>query len=805
MNSISTRFAAAGLAALSFVSAASAQDPAALSFVSAASAQDPAALSFVSAASAQDPAALSFVSAARTQDPAAPTGKAPAAQAPTWESLAEQARYAEEHTRDFDKSAQLFGQASALAQKQGDAPNAKALDDARARVLARKSGIQAGGQEAYDAKRERAMLLIREIGSGDIGESGKSQGYRDLALLGAQVVPWLEKAIDGPFEQDEVSISGESKYFVKAIAMMSAPEGLAAMDRLLSSSDPLVRRAVAEYADPERHRAQLLRALKDPAQGVRERALATLAASDDPALTEVMRAAARGASGDAFEWLARREPSFLVQVAADKASPGTLRERVLNRLIDTEPLALADEHIDALLLLARERGAEGPRVLAMNLVYKLTRTSMSPETAKRIETAVLSDFAHYPRPAVTGVLLRVGGPQALKVLVEQICAGGYPNSAETQQGISRILARCGPADFAAVADAYGKMPPRLPGVLSNDAQVRPPLQGWLGAMLDQGLGSQAIAQAAGSMDPLIRRDFMQDVGLPWISRIPVGMQNATIPSVDPGLLTLLREMPTGASSDYVRAKAIGMGASGDPKVLPELVAMVSPNSNSDGYVQWAIRRVAGKDPQRWRVVIEQLMASESVSTEDLSRSFRELIGERQPTEILGLVKSLWKPAHAEKLAALVLESVPGPEGSAFLLEHYAQLPLVASKVREGIIKRFADEVYQPATALVGEALRDTDDRVRNAAFQAFNRFRENRQLVSDFKAWTEESALGDKTTAELLALLDSSNPQVLVATVKALGALKVRSALPRLIALLEARGNDAALVDAVGDAIERLK
>ena len=749
-------------------------------------------------------AALLLASGARAQDSAQPAGKAPATQAPTWESLAEQAGYAEEHERDFDKAAGLFGQASALAQKQGDAVAARAMDEARSRVLARKAGIQGSGDKA-DAMQERMLRMIRQIGIGSDGSAETHTAFRDLALLGSSAVPWLEKAVDGPFEQAGVPVDGESKRFVKAIAMMSAPEGLASMDRLLASSDPLVRRAVAEYADPERHRAHLLRALKDPAQGVRERALATLAESDDPALTEVMRAAARGASGDAFEWLARREPSFLVQVAMDKASPGTVRERVLERLINTEPLALADEFIDGLLSIARAPGAEGPRVLAMNLIYKLTRTGLSPASAKRIESSVLSSFADYPKPAVTGVLLRVGGPGSLKILVEQVCGGAYQNASEVQQGISRILARCAAADFAAVAGAYGQLPPRLPGVISNDNQVRPPLQGWLGAMLDQGLGSEAISRAAASMDPLIRRDFMQDVGLPWISRIPVSMQNATIPGVDQGLLALLREMPSSGSSEILRAKAIGMGASGDPKILPELVAMVSANSSTDNYVQWAIRRVAGKDPQRWRVVIEQLMASESVSTDDLSRSFRDLIGERQPAEILALVKSMWKPTHAEKLSALVLESVPGPEGSAFLLEHYAQVPLVASKVREGIIKRFAAEVYQPATELIGQALRDSDDRVRNAALGAFSRYRENRQVVSDFHAWTEESSQGDKTTAELLALLDSSNPQVLIATVKALGALKVRPALPRLIALLEARGNDAALVAAVGDAIERLK
>jgi HEAT repeat protein len=114
----------------------------------------------------------------------------------------------------------------------------------------------------------------------------------------------------------------------------------------------------------------------------------------------------------------------------------------------------------------------------------------------------------------------------------------------------------------------------------------------------------------------------------------------------------------------------------------------------------------------------------------------------------------------------------------------------------------ASLLYEPAIPLLGQALEDLDQDVREQARAAFHAFKEHREALEEFAAWT----LGDRAARaqidELIALLSSPDREVVLGAVNALGAVRGRAALPDLVRLL-AR-DDEALRTAVHAAIERM-
>jgi hypothetical protein len=134
-----------------------------------------------------------------------------------------------------------------------------------------------------------------------------------------------------------------------------------------------------------------------------------------------------------------------------------------------------------------------------------------------------------------------------------------------------------------------------------------------------------------------------------------------------------------------------------------------------------------------------------------------------------------------------------------VLELYSSLPASASAARAVAIKRFGTNLYEPAIDLLGEALRDSDLSVREAAQAAFQRFREHREALEEYEAWRQASDDARETVAELVKLLASDNKDVVRGAVEALGAVKARTALPQLVALLGR--DDAELKAAVNKAI----
>jgi HEAT repeat protein len=83
-----------------------------------------------------------------------------------------------------------------------------------------------------------------------------------------------------------------------------------------------------------------------------------------------------------------------------------------------------------------------------------------------------------------------------------------------------------------------------------------------------------------------------------------------------------------------------------------------------------------------------------------------------------------------------------------------------------------------------------------------NAFRKQREALEEFDLWMQAARHEASTTSQLVALLASQDRAVVLGAVKALTAIKARSALPALVALL-AR-NDKELTSAVEAAISAM-
>ena len=89
-----------------------------------------------------------------------------------------------------------------------------------------------------------------------------------------------------------------------------------------------------------------------------------------------------------------------------------------------------------------------------------------------------------------------------------------------------------------------------------------------------------------------------------------------------------------------------------------------------------------------------------------------------------------------------------------------------------------------------------------AARQAFAQFKAQREAMEEFKAWMSTDKAARDSTAQLVALLDNANKDVVLGAVRSLATLKAKTALPALVKLLEK--NDPDVKKAVQDAIGKI-
>lgn len=727
-------------------------------------------------------------------------------------SLLEQALFAEEQSRDFVKALELFERARAAAATAKDAAAEETARRGAERVRARSAGVAQAPSEAQSLESRIAGLLRDYLRQPD-GTQQQADAANEVVIFGASAVGIIERGIEGPprLEFATGAVMEPPNWVerhVSLLARMTAPEAGAALDRLLSSPDPLVRRSVATCAQPDRHRAQLLRALKDPAPQVAERAISSLANSNDPALADLMRNAALKDNSTAMEWLLdNARAGQLVDMIADKALPAGVRTRACAVLAGARGGQASKAALDAILSLLRELGEESHRQAAMESLFKLvteTWPRIPQELLRQLEDALRTDAERIPQPLGDRLLHRIGTARSLPYLVERYFTTTNPNLRIPDP--NSMLARCGVGDFVAVSAALGLVPSRDP----RQDVFGSALFQWLRGAAESSVSSANLVQGLALQSANSRGMFLQGVVVPWIAaRISEDgeVSAAERAAVGSELAPVAQELFESSDGGERRAGARVMGVLGDPRFLPALLRGCKLGDNTESLR--AVRRVVAQQPARAADVIAFLLGDDtSWEGDDFVSVFSALFPSRAPDDVLKLAVESWTSrasanAH-RRLMYLVAKCVPGEAGDQFLMAHYRELDSAAWQARQATLLRFAASLYPPGVDLIGEALRDPSSSVRTAAHKAFDAYRTQAVVFEEFQSWASRAARRDGAAHEFMLKVQGNDPGVVGVAALALGALSVPESRPLIQEAIQRFETNAEVVATLRRALEML-
>ena len=755
-------------------------------------------------------AAFFLASSAVQENPKAPTPRA----------AIEQAAYVEEHERDFEKAVGLYAEAELEARKAGDEGAAIEAAAAKRRLEARIAGKQdpAVTEQQSEAVVNRIGELLQsleryssQIGSQSPGWADYSSNSSDLSVYGAAAVPWLESLLEpSPEKIGDYVVSMDTKLAARLLSELATGAGSEALGRALSSKDPLIRRAVADHMSAERHRALLERAATDPVPQVRSAAISKLLGLDDPALQPLVEREALRGDYKAVQWLARHASERLLELAGSPDVGAGIVNYSFKLLAQAKTLPPTQRAASELLRLSRELPDVNHRNNAIEALLLLLQKPWdgAPDSQRAfIQEQILNGPEDFPKPGVYSVLGQVGDMRALEFLAKEHAREEEGRTKNTRIALSKsivsVLRGTQPRDFEALVRLYGEIP--IP------AGARPSLTNhheWILSRLGEltergGIPASTLARGYDGLEGLLKQSYL-GVANRWLASQPPlkdlddDVWNVSESSLDAALIPILRDLLNGHQSYKVMAIG-GIYAAGDIDSLHEILRELTTSryARLANIAEGAAHRFADANPRRVSELIGEAIRN------GISPGVLRVLDAPYDLE---LFKSLWTTskeadARVELLSALI-GHVSGKEADALIVEHYHAIPESYARVRKNAIVRFGEHLYEPAISILGSALGDPNAGVRVQARKAFQAFKQHREALEEFAAWT----LGDRQARaqinELTALLESPDSQIVIGAVKALGAVRARSALPALVRLLQRE--EQAVRTAVHEAIERI-
>ena len=716
---------------------------------------------------------------------------------PSPRATIERAAYVEEYERDLELAATLYARAEADARAAGDEKTAAEAGEARRRVQARAAGSPgAVAAQQSDELVARIGELLHGLSRYQPVDSDKwaSSVISDLAVYGASTVPWLEELLQpkavqiGPF-----LVQLDTRAAARVLARQDSEEASAALARALTARDPLIRRAVAEELDARRHRGLLEQAAGDAVSQVREKAVSKLLGTWDATLLPLVESVALGGDRKAIEWIAWIAPERLLELL-ETADEGSAFFEVALRELSESNLSATVATADVFLRLGRELPdalGRGLAVEAMRSLFGRGYKWQADESLRlHVQEQLLAQPERYPWPDLFELLATIGDVRAFELLSRELTS--WPAEGERLARYTRdLLGRTRAEDFDVLAALYRELPP-APGSPVESLQH----DGWHEEVRDrleelaQASEVDAASLARGYADlsePL--RSAYHDVASEWLRRrnAPEGIET---------LVPLLRDMLGNPESTSIVSGALrGLRLAGDLPSLPRVVELTT-RANVRNEAIRAAYELAALDPDLASTLIEEAIRAERLPHESV-----KYLPDAQGLALFG---RLWPeaelPSAREALLSVLVHELDCPEADARMVELYGEMS--QAKTRVGAIQHLGNVLYEPAVPVLGQALEDPERAVRQAARDAFHAFKEHREALEEFAAWT----LGDRAARaqidELVALLASPDREVLLGAIRALGVVRGRAALPELVRLLERE--DEALRAAVHEAIERI-
>jgi HEAT repeat protein len=728
--------------------------------------------------------------------------------------LFEKGAYAEEHERDFEKAAKLYGEAARRADSFGDTALAGEAKTALKRIEARLgkgTDTKASGQDVPIAVQRRLFLLVKQLSSPKEGEHQMEQknyeAMNQLTPFGAVAVPMLERALNSETIEDpddaqasnkkssEGGFRGSTHWAARTLAAMEAPEAAAALLRGLRSPDPFVRTTVVSNAYRARHRALLDEAVKDPALvGL---AIMRLSYVKDADLGDLMKSGVyRDDQGGpaAMKWLVRnRRDEALAAAKSGKIRFEALRAGI-EEIIGDEPangrgLPRSTVEIESKLPVLLEIGEalEEPShvLILIDQVNRLLNSvsQIDPALKARLEAIALrtlpAAIKENSSSTIMALLANIGGLPTARALLAA-AKGPVAYSDASYESIRRIVSRAPSAQFLEAAEIVRTIvaraeKARLPQTVNDFyTQLRMPANG-------------------ASADDLIAgyKSAPEDQRFAYVDNVFFQGQKSPVSAI----VTLLE-----IGEDWARRKAVdwlGGNGAGEVALAAIVKALSDPSENVRGGARGAFTNVSQRE-QKLAAALVSAAAKEHQS--DPSPQLVAALAQVPVKESFPILKGLWTSAPERRgvIAERLLE-MKGDEVSAFLVENFDAL---SDYLRSRAVDRFGASVYEPAIDVIGSQLASRDENVRMRAQTALEVFKKQREAVEEFKRWKTGSAESRASIGELMKLLESTNRDVVIGAVKALGAVRAQSALPALVKLLER--NDSAIKGAVEEAIKKI-
>jgi HEAT repeat protein len=263
--------------------------------------------------------------------------------------------------------------------------------------------------------------------------------------------------------------------------------------------------------------------------------------------------------------------------------------------------------------------------------------------------------------------------------------------------------------------------------------------------------------------------------------------------------SLLKVLETG--NEHEREMALSrLAGKPDRAALPAVVAALrDPAVEVRSLAREPFRKLAERD--RNQAATSLIEAALKAHAADPTDDEIMVLGSLPPKNAVALIEALWTSAPEKRPVLIdVARSIPGEEASAFLVKNFDAIE--NPTVRQLVVIRFGEELYAPAVEVIGPLLSSRDPILRENARATLEAYRKHREALEEFERWKTGGAESRASIAELVKLLDSTDRAVVVAAVKALGAVKARSALPALVKLMERK--DPAISNAVEEAIKKM-
>jgi HEAT repeat protein len=766
-------------------------------------------------------ASLAFAQNPSKPAPASKTGSTQASPAaPSQESpraLLERAAFLEEHERDFEAAAKLYEQAASAAQLAGDGKTAAEAQLARERVLARLGKApevidRKSIPPSDDAITNRILQLFYEQSS----HPGPNT-LSDLQQFGSRVVPLAEEALSGRVNLGSlgsVMISSDSAAVL--LSNIDTPAATAALDRALRSPDPVVRRTVAEHLyHPDRHRALLEFAAQDPVDAVREAAIRILARWEDPDLMKIMEPAATAGSRNALGWMGLHAAKRLMDFVLSSDSNASLQLMAIDALRSASGVPMDPRFVEAMLALARSKDPDTRRQMPSKIArfFEVSWKDAPESFRHQIENVVLQSFSQFAYPEVMALLRDVGGIESIELVAKmnpdelEIANVGGIGGNSIVTWIQAVASRLTPSDYERLAACLRQLHEPAEPKKANDAYFHlvNALSEAMHSVARQRPSAQAIAAGYSGLEGSKQRTYLAVVRT-WIDACcdkttMTFPPDVFAPVILPVVLDALNDSDSAPGGSFLAY----LVASNDVRFVPPLLAWDRRYTNPDYRtgITRAVDDLVSKNHEAARTAVAEAIAADWERPDRHNANASSDFALLPPEDALQVFETLWprattKAIRGELLSAL--DAVSGPEVTNALFKHYSEVEGVVT--RGNVMRRFGKELYEPAIPLLGEELRSKNDSVRGAAQSAFKAFKEQRDALDEFSAWMNADKDARASVAELTKLLDSNNRDVVIGAVRALGAVKARSALPALVKLLERQ--DPELKKAVEETIARI-